>query len=138
MWGGGGEFGGEEGGRGARRGPSVRAFLGGARPRCLSFDTSELTRQPLQTSYLQVINTVPVDGRTSLIRFAHVRNYGTWPLLRPLLDAIAARAMVAVLAEDKAVLDRLTMPAMDVSSRADKPQLAFRKLRKQARRPGAG
>ena len=89
-----------------------------------------------------VINTVPTDANNSLVRFAHVRNYAAagplWAPLRPLLDHVARLAMEAVLREDKDVLDRLMMPARDVSSRSDKPQLAFRSLRKQWLQLGYG
>ncbi len=87
-------------------------------------------------SMITVVNTVPIDARRSVNRFALVRNFGrsrgAWP--RPLqraVDAFARRAMVRILSEDKAMVETLRpdMVAREVNVRADAAQTEFRKLR---------
>jgi hypothetical protein len=92
--------------------------------------------QAFGISMITVVNTVPIDARRSVNRFALVRNFGrsrgAWP--RPLqraVDAFARRAMVRILSEDKAMVETLRPEAVarEVNVRADAAQTEFRKLR---------
>jgi phenylpropionate dioxygenase-like ring-hydroxylating dioxygenase large terminal subunit len=86
-------------------------------------------------SFITFVNTVPINERQSVNRFALLRNFAT-DLPAPALwvaDKVARDAMVKILSEDKAMVDTLRpeLVAQEVNVRADLVQLEFRKLRQQ-------
>lgn len=87
-------------------------------------------------SFITFVNTVPISANRSINRFALVRRLGwdrTGVFNSRAWDKMARDAMIKILSEDKAMVERLRydqLPA-EYSVRADLPQVAFRKLRQQ-------
>ncbi|KAG2424769.1 hypothetical protein HXX76_014193 [Chlamydomonas incerta] len=75
------------------------------------------------------VNTVPIDERRSINRFCLIRNFA----LSPLFDDYTRKSMFKILGEDKAMIELLKPEQLlsEVSLEADKPQIAFRKLRQE-------
>jgi len=75
------------------------------------------------------VNTVPIDANRSVNRFCLIRNFAGWDGF----DIWARNAMYKILNEDKVMVELLKPEAMpmEVSLEADKPQIAFRKLRQE-------
>lgn len=87
-------------------------------------------------SFITFVNTVPISANRSINRFALVRRLGwdrTGVFNSRAWDKMARDAMIKILSEDKAMVEKLRydqLPA-EYSVRADLPQVAFRKLRQQ-------
>ncbi|KAG2424757.1 hypothetical protein HYH02_015139 [Chlamydomonas schloesseri] len=75
------------------------------------------------------VNTVPIDEKRSINRFCLIRNFA----LSPLFDDYTRKSMFKILGEDKAMIELLKPEQLlsEVSLEADKPQIAFRKLRQE-------
>ena len=85
-------------------------------------------------SFLTFVNTVPISATRSVNRFALARRLegaGGAVFGAGAFDALARRAMLRILGEDKAMVERLRPERLEheFSVRADAPQVAFRKLR---------
>ncbi|GFR49992.1 hypothetical protein Agub_g12138 [Astrephomene gubernaculifera] len=75
------------------------------------------------------VNTVPIDEHRTINRFCLIRNFAT----SPLFDAYTRKNMYKILTEDKVMIEMLKPEQLlnEVSLEADKPQIAFRKLRQE-------
>eukprot|EP00198_Chlamydomonas_reinhardtii_P012943 XP_001702280.1 predicted protein [Chlamydomonas reinhardtii] len=75
------------------------------------------------------VNTVPIDEHRSINRFCLIRNFA----LSPVFDDYTRKSMFKILGEDKAMIELLKPEQLlsEVSLEADKPQIAFRKLRQE-------
>lgn len=75
------------------------------------------------------VNTVPIDDKRSINRFCLIRNFALWPAF----DSYARKNMFKILGEDKVMLEQLRPEQIktELSLEADKPQVAFRKLRQE-------
>lgn len=89
-------------------------------------------------SFITFVNTVPISATRTVNRFALIRRLDVDPIgaavfNSPRLDFAAREAMMQILTEDKAMVEALEpeMLGREISVKADMPQMAFRKLRKQ-------
>ncbi|EFJ51327.1 hypothetical protein VOLCADRAFT_88044 [Volvox carteri f. nagariensis] len=75
------------------------------------------------------VNTVPIDEHRAINRFCLIRNF----LPSPVFDDYTRKNMFKILGEDKAMIELLKPEqlAAELSLQADKPQIAFRKLRQE-------
>ncbi|GLC44619.1 hypothetical protein PLESTB_001326400 [Pleodorina starrii] len=75
------------------------------------------------------VNTVPIDEHRSINRFCLIRNFA----LNPIFDNYTRKNMYKILTEDKVMIELLKPEqlAEELSLEADRPQIAFRKLRQE-------
>ncbi|KAL6764272.1 hypothetical protein V8C86DRAFT_1683936 [Haematococcus lacustris] len=73
------------------------------------------------------VNTVPVSASRAINRFCLIRNFAGWEGF----DRWARNAMFKILSEDKVMVEQLQpeVVPLEVSLEADRPQIAFRRLR---------
>jgi phenylpropionate dioxygenase-like ring-hydroxylating dioxygenase large terminal subunit len=95
-------------------------------------------------SFSTVVNVTPIDANKTVNRFALVRKLGdeNGGLMEREMsrlfnadawDVFARRAMLEILGQDKGIVEKLRpeLLAHEFNVEADRPQLAFRKLRQQ-------
>ncbi|KXZ50765.1 hypothetical protein GPECTOR_15g450 [Gonium pectorale] len=75
------------------------------------------------------VNTVPIDENRAINRFCLIRNFA----LSPIFDGYTRKSMFKILGEDKEMIELLKPEQIrsEVSLEADKPQIAYRKLRQE-------
>jgi phenylpropionate dioxygenase-like ring-hydroxylating dioxygenase large terminal subunit len=89
-------------------------------------------------SFITFVNTVPISANRTVNRFALVRRLdvdpvGSWVFNMSAWDKAARQAMIKILTQDKAMVEKLQpeMLGREISVKADLPQMAFRKLRQE-------